>query len=147
MKKKIIIASIIILVAYKGCSMWPIYSEFDDKNILEDVMEMQIPDYHRKQYFADSSFDFHGDFSDSIRVVFNHIPSKAFIDSVARRVEADSGKESKRWIKHGEHQYRFQAFYGDGGKTPECRKGMHDCYICLNFSDNSTEAVIEYGYW
>ena len=75
------------------------------------------------------------------------MPSKQFIDSVNQRVVADTLRNDKRWLKHGKHQYRFQACYGDGGRTPKCRKGQQDWLITLVFSDNSTEGIINYSYW
>lgn len=57
------------------------------------------------------------------------MPSKQFIDSVNERVVADTIGDYKRWLKQGEHNYRFQASYGNGGRTPKCRKGQHDWFI------------------
>jgi hypothetical protein len=74
------------------------------------------------------------------------MPSKQFIDSVNERVVADTIGDYKRWLKQGEHNYRFQASYGNGGRTPKCRKGQHDWFIYLVFSDNSKEGIISYGY-
>ena len=147
MNKKLKIACFIAVLAYVGCSLWPHHTEFDDKSTLEDVMEMRIPDYQIKRYVADPIIDCHGDFSDKIKIEFDNIPSKSFIDSVNKKVEADKDKEEKRWLKHGDHKYRFQACYGDGGRTPKCRQGQHDWIISLDFSDDSKEAVIVYGYW
>ena len=145
MKKKIILTFLLVLVVYIGCTQMS-YSEFDDKRTLEDVMEMHIPDYHVKKYVNDRTLDFHGDFSDSIYIEFDSIPSKAFIDSVKMRVKADEGKEHQRWLNRG-HKYRFQALHRDGGKVPKCREGQSDWAITLDFSDNSTKAVIAYWYW
>jgi hypothetical protein len=148
MNRKAIVTCCTCLIIYIGCSLLPNHSEFDDKATLEDVMEMEIPNYKIKKYISDSHIDFHGDFCDSIIVEFEKIPSKRFIDKVNQRVAADAKKrEYKRWLKHGKHQYRFQACYGDGGRTPKCREGKHDWAICLNFSDNSKKGVIEYWYW
>lgn len=147
MKKKTKVACLIAIGAYAGYSLLPHHSELENKSTLEDVMEMQIPNYKVKQYIADPIIDFHGDYSDKIIIEFDNIPSKSFIDSVHKRIEADKNKPAKRWLKHDNHMYRFQASYGDGGKTPECRQGQHDWIISLDFSDNSKEAVIEYGYW
>lgn len=147
MKRKTIIACCVGIGLYIGCSLLPQSSEFDDKATLEDVMEMPLPNYKVKQYVSDPIIDCHGDFSDKIYIEFDSIPSQAFIDSVNHKVDADKEKEEKRWLKHGEHRYRFQASYGDGGRTPKCRKGQHDWIITLEFSDNSKEGIINYGYW
>ena len=50
------------------------------------------------------------------------MPSKQFIDSVNERVVADTIGDYKRWLKQGEHNYRFQASYGNGGRTPNVGK-------------------------
>ncbi|MBR1932957.1 MAG: hypothetical protein IJ841_04640 [Prevotella sp.] len=147
MNKKLKIACLIAVGAYVGCSMLPHHTEFDDKSTLEDVMEMRIPDYQIKRYVADPIIDCHGDFCDKIEIEFNNIPSESFIDSVNKKVKVDKNKVPKRWLRHGEHNYHFQASYGDGERTPKCRKGQHDWFIRLDFSDDSREAVIEYGYW
>lgn len=147
MNKKLKIACLIAVGAYIGCSLRPHHTEFDDKSTLEDVMEMRIPDYQIKRYVADPMIDCHGDFSEKIKIEFDDMPPKSFIDSVNKRMEADKYTGVKRWLKHGEHKYRFQAFYGDGGRTPQCREGQHDWIISLDFSDDSKEAVIEYAYW
>lgn len=147
MKRKTIIACCVGIGLYIGCSLLPQSSEFDDKATLEDVMEMPLPNYKVKQYVSDPIIDCHGDFSDKIYIEFDSIPSQAFIDSVNHKVDADKEKKEKRWLKHGEHRYRFQASYGDGGRTPKCRKGQHDWIITLEFSDNSKEGIINYGYW
>lgn len=147
MSRKTIIAVCVGIGLYIGCSLWPHKSEFDDKATMEDVMEMQLPNYKVKKYVADPIIDCHGDFSDKICIEFDSIPSQAFIDSVNQKVDADKEKEEKRWLKHDEHRYTFQACYGDGGRTPKCRKGQHDWIITFEFSDNSTKGVIEYGYW
>ncbi len=147
MGKKTIIACCVGIGLYIGCSLLPHSSEFDDKSTLEDVMEMPLPNYKVKRYVADPILDCHGDFSDKIYIEFDSIPSQAFIDSVSHKVDADKEKEDKRWLKHDEHRYTFQACYGDGGRTPKCRKGQPNWSIRLDFSDNSTEGVIEYGYW
>ena len=147
MKKKIIIAFCIGIVLYIGCSLLPDSTEFDDKATLEDVMEMSLPNYKVKRYVADNSFDIHGDFIDTIFIEFDNIPSKAFIDSVNHKVDADKEKSDKRWLKEDEHQYRFQAMYGDGGRTPKCREKANDWFINFEFSDNSKEGIIEYGHW
>lgn len=110
-------------------------------------MEMPLPNYKVKRYVADPIIDCHGDFSDKIYIEFDSIPSQTFIDSVNHKVYADKEKEYKRWLKHDEHRYTFQASYGDGGRTPRCREGQHDWFITLEFSDNSKEGTIEYGYW
>ena len=144
--KKIIIACCIGIALYIGCSLLPDSTEFDDKATLEDVMEMSLPNYKVKRYVAGIA-DLHGDFDDSIYIEFDNIPSKAFIDSVNHKVDADKEKENKRWLKHNEHRYRFQARYEDGGRTPKCREGQHDWFISFEFSDNSKEGIIEYGYW
>lgn len=147
MNKKVVIACCIGLGLYIGCSLWPHHSEFDDKSTLEDVMEMELPNYKVKKYISDPFIDCHGDFSDKIVIEFDEMPSKEFIDSVNQRVVADTIGDYKRWLKHGEHNYRFQASYGNGGRIPKCRKGQHDWFIYLDFSDNSTEGIINYGYW
>ena len=147
MKRKTIIACCVGIGLYIGCSLLPQSSEFDDKATLEDVMEMPLPNYKVKQYVSDPVIDCHGDFSDKIYIEFDSIPSQAFIDSVNHKVDADKEKEEKRWLKHGEHRYTFQASYGDGVRTPKCRKGQHDWIITLEFSDNSKEGIINYGYW
>ena len=148
MKRKTIIACCIGVVGlYIGCSLLPQSSEFDDKATLEDVMEMPLPNYKVKRYITDPIIDCHGDFSDKIYIEFDSIPSQAFINRVNHKVDADKEKEDKRWLKHDEHRYTFQACYGDGGRTPKCRKGQHDWIITLDFSDDSKEGIIEYGYW
>ena len=147
MRRKTIVACFMAIGLYIGCSLSPQSSEFDDKATLEDVMEMPLPNYKVKRYVADPIIDCHGDFSDKIYIEFDSIPSQAFIDSVNHKVDADKEKEEKRWLKHDEHRYTFQACYGDGGRTPKCRKGQHDWIITLEFSDNSKEGIIEYGYW
>ena len=147
MNKKVVIACCIGLGLYIGCSLFPQHSEFDDKATLEDVMEMQLPNYKVKEYISDPIIDCHGDFSDKIVIEFEEIPSKQFIDNVNQRVIADTLRDDKRWLKHDEHRYTFQACYGDGGRTPKCRKGQHDWLITLDFSDNSKEGIINYGYW
>lgn len=147
MNRKIIIACCVILGLYIGCSLLPHHSEFDDKATLEDVMEIQLPSYKVKKYMADPVIDCHGDFCDKITIEFDSLPPKQFIDSVNIRVAADHEPVYKRWQKVDEHRYHFRAAYGDGGRTPECRKGLHDWFISLDFSDDSTEGVIEYGYW
>ena len=144
--KKIIIACCIGIALYIGCSLLPVSTEFDDKATLEDVMEMPLPNYKVKRYVAGLA-DLHGDFTDTIYIEFDNIPSQAFIDSVNHKVDADEEKEHKRWLKRDEHQYIFQAMYGDGGSTPKCREKDNDWYINLEFSDNSPKAIIEYGYW
>ena len=147
MNKKLIIACCIITILYVGCSLIPHHTEFDDKTVLEDAMEMSLPNYKITKFEDDPIIDCHGDFSNKIYVEFDSIPSQAFIDSVNHKVDADKEKEEKRWLKHGEHRYTFQASYGDGGRTPKCRKGQHDWIITLEFSDNSKEGIINYGYW
>ena len=147
MNKKVVIACCIGLGLYIGCSLFPQHSEFDDKATLEDVMEMQLPNYKVKKFISDPIIDCHGDFSDKIVIEFEEIPSKQFIDNVNQRVIADTLRDDKRWLKHDEHRYTFQACYGDGGRTPKCRKGQHDWFITLDFSDNSKEGIINYGYW
>ena len=147
MSKKTIIACCIGIGLYVGCSFFSNSSEFDDKATLEDVMEMQVPNYKVKRYVADPVIDCHGDFADKIYIEFDSILPQAFIDSVNHKVDADKEKENKRWLKHNEHRYRFQARYEDGGRTPKCREGQHDWFISFEFSDNSKEGIIEYGYW
>ena len=142
--KKLIIACCIGIALYVGCSLLPDSTEFDDKATLEDVMEMSLPNYKIKRHVVDNSFDIHGDFYDTIYIEFDNIPSKAFIDSVNHKVNA---AEDKRWSKQDEHRYRFHAMYEDGGRTPKCREKQNDWIICLEFSDNSKEAIINYGYW
>ena len=142
--KKLIIACCIGIALYVGCSLLPDSTEFDDKATLEDVMEMSLPNYKIKRHVVDNSFDIHGDFYDTIYIEFDNIPSKAFIDSVNHKVNA---AEDKRWSKRDEHRYRFQARYEDGGRTPKCREKENCWYIILEFSDNSKEAIINYGYW
>ena len=146
MRRKIIIACCVVIGLYVGCSLLPQSSEFDDKATLEDVMEMPLPNYKVKQYVSDPIIDCHGDFSDKIYIEFDSIPSQAFIDSVNQKVDADKEKEEKRWLKIDEHRYRFQSFYEDAGRIPKCREGQRDWFISFEFSDNSTEGVIEYGY-
>ena len=141
--KKFIIACCIGIALYVGCSLLPDSTEFDDKATLEDVIEMSLPNYKVKRYVAGIA-DLHGDFDDSIYIEFDNIPSKAFIDSVNHKVNA---AEDKRWSKRDEHRYKFQAWYEDGGRTPKCREKANCWYIILDFSDNSKEAVINYGYW
>jgi uncharacterized protein YbaA (DUF1428 family) len=147
MRRKTIIACCIGIGLYIGCSLWPHHSEFDDKGTLEDAMGMEIPNYKVKEYISDPIIDCHGDFSDKIVIEFEEIPSKQFIDSVNQRVVADTLRNDKRWLKFDEHRYCFQACYGDGGRTPKCRKGQQDWLITLDFSDNSTEGIINYSYW
>ena len=147
MNKKLIIACCIITILYVGCSLIPHHTEFDDKTVLEDAMEMSLPNYKITKFEDDPIIDCHGDFFNKIHIEFDNIPSQAFIDSVKQKVKADESKMDKRWLKHDDHHYRFQACYGDGGRTPKCRKGLHDWIITLDFSDNSKEAVIGYGYW
>lgn len=127
-----------------GCSSNP---EFKNREELEDVVEMRLPNYKVKKYYEDTSFDIHGDYSDSLLIEFDNMPSKAFIEKVNKMVEQDSGKTEKRWLKKDEHRYRFQARYGDGGRVPKCREGRSDWHISMDFSDNSKSAVIVYGYW
>ena len=141
--KKFIIACCIGIALYVGCSLLPDSTEFDDKATLEDVMEMSLPNYKVKRYVAGIA-DLHGDFDDSIYIEFDNIPSKAFIDSVNHKVNA---AENKRWSKQNEHRYSFEARYEDGGRTPKCREKANCWYIILEFSDNSKEAIINYGYW
>ena len=90
MNKKVVIACCIGLGLYIGCSLFPQHSEFDDKATLEDVMEMQLPNYKVKKYISDPIIDCHGDFSDKIVIEFEEMPSKQFIDSVNQRVVADT---------------------------------------------------------
>ena len=90
MNKKVVIACCIGLGLYIGCSLFPQHSEFDDKATLEDVMEMQLPNYKVKKFISDPIIDCHGDFSDKIVIEFEEIPSKQFIDSVNQRVVADT---------------------------------------------------------
>ena len=71
---------------------------------------------------------------------------RAFIVSVNHKVETDREPVYKRWLKIDEHRYRFQSFYENAGRTPKCREGQSDWFISFEFSDNSTEGVIEYGY-
>jgi hypothetical protein len=147
MNKKLIIACCIITILYVGCSLIPHHTEFDDKTVLEDAMEMSLPNYKITKFEDDPIIDCHGDFFNKIHIEFDNIPSQAFIDSVKQKVKADESKMDKRWLKFDEHHYCFQALYGDGGRTPKCREGLHDWIINLEFSDNSKEAVIGYGYW
>ena len=109
MSRKTIIAVCVGIGLYIGCSLWPHKSEFDDKATMEDVMEMQLPNYKVKKYAADPIIDCHGDFSDKICIEFDSMPSQAFIDSVNHKVDADKDKEDKRWLKHDEHRYTFQS--------------------------------------
>lgn len=147
MKRKTIVACFMAIGLYIGCSLSPQSSEFDDKATLEDVMEMPLPNYKVKRYVADPIIDCHGDFCDKIYIEFDSIPSQTFIDSVNHKVDADHEPVYKRWLKHDEHRYTFQTRYRDGGRTPKCREGQHDWFIHLDFSDNSTEGIIEYGYY
>ena len=43
--KKLIITCCIITILYVGCSLIPHHTEFDDKTVLEDAMEMSLPNY------------------------------------------------------------------------------------------------------
>ena len=45
MNKKLIIACCIITILYVGCSLIPHHTEFDDKTVPEDAMEMSLPNY------------------------------------------------------------------------------------------------------
>ena len=63
MNKKVVIACCIGLGLYIGCSLFPQHSEFDDKATLEDVMEMQLPNYKVKKFISDPIIDCHGDLS------------------------------------------------------------------------------------
>ena len=143
--KKVIIAICIIIGLYVGYSLLP--REFDNKDTLENIMEIQLPNYKVKKYISDSSIDIHGDYCDTICIEFDSLPSKAFIESVKRKVELDKNKEHKRWLKHDEHQYRFQASDGDGGNTPKCRQRKKDWFVSLDFSDNSRDAILVNGYY
>ena len=145
-KKRNIIICIVIII-FIICITIPNSSEFDDKAALEEFMEMQIPNYEVKEYISDNLITLHGDFTDKIIIEFDHVPSRAFIDSVKSRVNDDKPKEHKRWLSDGKHQYTFQAFYGDGGNIPNCRKEENDWFVRLDFSDNSKKAIIEYGHW
>ena len=69
MNKKVVIACCIGLGLYIGCSLFPQHSEFDDKATLEDVMEMELPNYTVKKYISDPIIDCHGDFA--IRLLLN----------------------------------------------------------------------------
>jgi hypothetical protein len=69
MNKKVVIACCIGLGLYIGCSLWPHHSEFDDKSTLEDVMEMELPNYTVKKYISDPIIDCHDDFA--IRLLLN----------------------------------------------------------------------------
>ncbi|MBO4662659.1 MAG: hypothetical protein J5630_08180 [Bacteroidaceae bacterium] len=146
MRTRTIIVCCIGIVLCLGCSFTPSKSEFDDKAILEDVMEMQLPNYKVKRYGTYSP-TFHGDFINRIYIEFDSIPSQTFIDSVNLRVAAEHDPVHRRWLKHGEHQYRFQSIDDDGGRTPKCREGEVDWIINFEFSNNCREAVIEYGYY
>ena len=57
MNKKVVIACCIGLGLYIGCSLFPQHSEFDDKATLEDVMEMELPNYKVKKYISDPIID------------------------------------------------------------------------------------------
>jgi len=129
-----------------GCSSNP---EFKNREELEDVVEMRLPNYRVKKYYEDTSFDIHGDYSDSLLIEFDNMPSKAFINEVNKKVEQDKDKdnENKRWYKDAEHKYRFQAMYGEGRRVPKCREGQNDWLIRLEFSDTSKTALIEYYHW
>ena len=74
MKKKTKVACLIAIGAYAGYSLLPHHSELENKSTLEDVMEMQIPNYKVKQYIADPIIDFHGDYSDKIIIEFDTSP-------------------------------------------------------------------------
>lgn len=143
--KKLIIACCIGIALYVGCSLLPDSTEFDDKATLEDVIEMSLPNYKVKRYVAGWG-DLHGDFIDTIYIEFDNILSQAFIDSVNHKVDEDEEKEHGRWSKLDEHQYTFYATYGDGGRTPKCMEKQDDWFIDLDFSDNSKEAIIVYGW-
>ncbi len=103
---------------------------------------MSLPNYKVKRYVAGWG-DLHGDFIDTIYIEFDNILSQAFIDSVNHKVNA---AENKRWSKRDEHRYKFQAWYEDGGRTPKCMEKQDDWFIDLDFSDNSKEAIIVYGW-
>ena len=145
--KKLIITCCIITILYVGCSLIPHHTEFDDKAVLEDAMEMSLPIYRIIRFEEDPVIDCHGDLFNKVHIEFDNIPSQAFIDSVKQKVKADESKMDPRWLMFEEHRYCFQACYGDGGRTPKCREGLHDWIINLEFSDNSKEAVIGYGFW
>ena len=75
-----------------GCSSNP---EFKNREELEDVVEMRLPNYRVKKYYEDTSFDIHGDYSDSLLIEFDNMPSKAFINEVNKKVEQDKDKDNE----------------------------------------------------
>ena len=66
MNKKLIIACCIITILYVGCSLIPHHTEFDDKAVLEDAMEMSLPNYRIIRFEEDPVIDCHGDLFNKI---------------------------------------------------------------------------------
>lgn len=58
-----------------GCSLIPHHTEFDDKAVLEDAMEMSLPYYRITGHESDPIIDCHGDFFNKIHIEFDNIPS------------------------------------------------------------------------
>ena len=73
--KKLIITCCIITILYVGCSLIPHHTEFDDKAVLEDAMEMSLPYYRITGHESDPIIDCHGDFFNKIHIEFDNIPS------------------------------------------------------------------------
>jgi len=143
MKKRtfcLIICSI-FLPCFISCEWLSGSSEFNNKERLEDIIGMNLPNYKVVQYIP-NDLTWQGEFLDSAMIEFDEILPRAFFDSIDSYISGDSSATKSRWTRKDEHNYAYSAWVDDGGRVPECRKGKTDWWVVVQLSDTSKRALV-----
>ena len=116
-------------------------NRFASVEAVEKVTGMTIPDFKVIRYLEGRT-SFNGDYSDTLIIVFDSVPSESFY----KRLNCFIASDSTGWMLDDE-VYSFSTMWGTGCPSPKGEDVEEDMTFYIEFCKGSRIATIIYGAW
>lgn len=116
-------------------------NRFASVEAVEKVTGMTIPDFKVIRYLEGRT-SFNGDYSDTLIIVFDSVPSESFY----KRLNCFIASDSTGWMLDDE-VYSFSTMWGNGFPSPKGEDVEEDMTFYIEFCKGSRIATIIYGAW
>ena len=118
---------------------------FSNKEVIEKVTDISLPDFRVTRYHYGGLSSFQGDFEDGLTIKFKKVPSIVFYQTLDSLIAVQSECEEACWHKHND----IYSYHGMWSKEsfPARKKWDGDMSFSITIRKGEREARITYGYW
>ena len=116
-------------------------NRFASVEAVEKITGMTIPDFKVVRYLEGRT-SFNGDYSDTLIIVFDSVPSESFY----KRLNCFIASDSTGWTLD-DKVYSFSTMWGNGFPSPKGEDVEEDMTFYIEFCKGSRIATIIYGAW